>query len=31
MSERPHVHGKGFLFSDIGEAVPKGIEEPVRL
>ncbi len=23
--------GKGFLFSDIGEVVPKGYEEPVRL
>ena len=23
--------GKGFLFSDIGEVVPKGFEEPVRL
>ncbi len=23
--------GKGFLFGDIGEVVPKGFEEPVRL
>ncbi len=23
--------GKGFLFADIGEVVPKGFEEPVRL
>ena len=23
--------GKGFLFSDIGEVLPKGFEEPVRL
>jgi len=23
--------GKGFLFSDIGEVVAKGFEEPVRL
>ena len=23
--------GKGFLFSDIGEVVPKGFEDPVRL
>ncbi len=23
--------GKGFLFSDLGEVVPKGFEEPVRL
>ncbi len=23
--------GKGFLFSDMGEVVPKGFEEPVRL
>jgi len=23
--------GKGFLFADIGEVVPKGLEEPVRL
>jgi class 3 adenylate cyclase len=23
--------GKGFLFSDVGEVVPKGFEEPVRL
>jgi class 3 adenylate cyclase len=23
--------GKGFLFSDIGEVVPKGFEEPVKL
>ena len=23
--------GKGYLFSDIGEVVPKGFEEPVRL
>ena len=24
-------HEQGFLFSDIGEVVPKGFEEPVRL
>ena len=23
--------GKGFMFGDIGEVVPKGFEEPVRL
>ena len=23
--------GKGFLFGDIGEVLPKGFEEPVRL
>jgi class 3 adenylate cyclase len=23
--------GKGFLFADVGEVVPKGFEEPVRL
>jgi adenylate cyclase len=23
--------GKGFLFADIGEVIPKGFEEPVRL
>jgi class 3 adenylate cyclase len=23
--------GKGFLFSDLGDVVPKGFEEPVRL
>ena len=23
--------GKGFLFADIGEVVPKGFEEPERL
>ena len=23
--------GKGFLFSDIGEVVPKGFDEAVRL
>ncbi len=23
--------GKGFLFGDIGEVVPKGFDEPVRL
>ena len=22
--------GKGFLFADIGEVIPKGFEEPVR-
>jgi class 3 adenylate cyclase len=23
--------GEGFLFSDLGDVVPKGLEEPVRL
>ena len=23
--------GKGFLFGDIGEVVPKGFEDPVKL
>ena len=28
---RELASGKGFLFGDIGEVVPKGFEEPVRL
>ena len=28
---RELAEGKGFLFSDIGEVVPKGFESPVRL
>ena len=28
---RQHAMGKKLLFSDIGEVVPKGFEEPVRL
>ena len=30
-SNRELAMGKGFLFGDIGEVVPKGFEEPVRL
>ena len=28
---RELAEGKGFLFGDIGDVVPKGFEEPVRL